>query len=228
MHTEDELIHQIVLACRGLAANGCDTGIGGHVSMRGSDGESFYMNVFDRTLGEITHDDVLHLDFEGNKLGGTRQVSEGWQFHADIYKLRDDVDAIVHTHAFWVTALASLARPLKMRHNLCTLFYDKQVMSPDDRFENIGPALDGGNHTIIIPWHGAITVGDDLHRTAARMVTLENMARMDVTLEGTDAPELPEEARLGLRKLIDDVSGYLEQTWDMMVRQAERSLAATG
>jgi hypothetical protein len=53
--------------------------------------------------------------------------------------------------------------------------------------------------------------------------TLEDMAKLDVTLDSsTDVPELPEEARLPLREVIDDKSGYLEQTWDLMTRQAER------
>jgi len=131
------------------------------------------------------------------------------------------VNAIVHTHGFWVTALASLGRPLKMRHNLCTLFHDEQVMSPDDSFDSIGQAL-GQASTIIIPWHGAITVDRSIARAAALHATLEDMAKLDVTLDSSDAPELPEEIRPKLRKLVDDMAGYLEQTWDLMQRQAER------
>ena len=63
-------------------------------------------------------------------------------------------------------------------------------------------------------------MGRSLPRAAALHVTLGAMARLDVTLEPTGAPELPEEARLPMRKVIDEVAGYLEQTWDLMVRQA--------
>lgn len=111
---------------------------------------------------------------------------------------------------------------MKMRHNLCTLFYQDQVMSPDDSFESIGPAL-GDASTIIIPWHGAITVGSSIARAAALHATLEDMAKLDVTLDASgDVPELPEEARLPLRKIIDEGSNYLEHTWDLMTRQADR------
>jgi len=122
-----------------------------------------------------------------------------------------------------VCALASLARPLKMRHNLCTLFYEDQVMSPDDSFASIGPTL-GSASTILIPWHGGITVGSTIGRAAALHATLEDMAKLDVTLDasGDGVPELPEEARLPLREIIDQKSGYLEQTWDLMTRQAAR------
>ncbi len=219
-------VEQIVTACLALAVRGCDTGIGGHVSMRDPERREFWINSFDRTLGEMTPDDVVKLDHDGHNVLSDRRVSPGWEFHAGIYDQRPDVNAIVHTHGFWVTALASLARPLKMRHNLCTLFHDDQVMSPDDSFASIGPAL-GDRSTVIIPWHGAITVGSTLGRAAALHATLEEMAQLDVRLEGTDASELPVDRRADLRHLVDEVAGYLELTWDLMQRQAaERQAGA--
>ena len=214
-------VADVVTACRALAARGCDTGIGGHVSIRDPERREFWINSFDKTLGEMTPDDVVKLDHDGTNVLNDREVSLGYEFHAGIYDQRPDVNAIVHTHGFWVTALASLARPLKMRHNLCTLFHDEQVMSPDDSFASIGAAL-GQASTIIIPWHGAITVDRSIGRAAALHATLEDMAKLDVTLDGSDAPELPEEIRPQLRKLVDEMAGYLEQTWDLMQRQAER------
>jgi|TARA_B110000305_G_scaffold130239_1_gene145568 L-fuculose-phosphate aldolase len=216
-----EPVVDLVTACKALAARGCDTGIGGHVSLRDPERNEFWINCFDRTLGEMTVSDVVKLDHLGNNVLNDRVVSPGWEFHAGIYAQRPDVNAIVHTHGFWVTALASLNRPLRMRHNLCTLFYEDQVMSPDDSFDSIGAAL-GQASTIIIPWHGAITVGRSIGRAAALHATLEDMAKLDVTLDQSEAPELPEEARLPLRKLIDEVACYLEQTWTLMIRQADR------
>lgn len=215
-------VEDIVTASRALASRGCDTGIGGHVSIRDPERREFWINTFDRTLGEMTPHDVVKLDHEGNNVLDDRFVSLGWEFHAGIYDQRPDVNAIVHTHGFWVTALASLARPLKMRHNLCTLFYEDQVMSPDDSFSSISKAL-GSASTILIPWHGAITVGSSIGRAAALHALLEDMAKLDVTLDASgEVPELPEDARLPLRKVIDEMSGYLEQTWDLMTRQADR------
>ena len=139
-----EPVVDLVTACKALAARGCDTGIGGHVSLRDPERNEFWINCFDRTLGEMTVSDVVKLDHLGNNVLNDRVVSPGWEFHAGIYAQRPDVNAIVHTHGFWVTALASLNRPLRMRHNLCTLFYEDQVMSPDDSFDSIGAAWEGG------------------------------------------------------------------------------------
>jgi len=215
-------VDDIVTACRARASRGCDTGIGGHVSVRDPERREFWINAFDRTFGEMTPDDVVKLDYHGNNAADGRFVSYGAEFHAGIYDQRPDVNAIVHSHGTWTTALACLGRPLKMRHNLCTLFHGDQVMSPDDSFASISKSI-GSASTILIPWHGAITVGSSVERAAALHATLEDMARIDVTLDASgDIPELPEEVRDHLRELIDQKSGYLEQTWDLMKRQAER------
>jgi L-fuculose-phosphate aldolase len=219
MTDKNQAITDIVAACRALAVRGCDTGIGGHVSIRVPDREAFWINAFDRTLGEVTPDDVVMSDHYGKVIEGNRDVSLGSEFHGGIYMERPDVNAVVHTHGFWGTALASMARPLKMRHNLCCLFHDDQVVSSEDSFDAIGPAL-GSASLMIMPWHGCITVGRNIGRAAALHATLEDMAHLDVTLEPTNAPEIPEDRRLGLRKLVDEDAGYLEQTWTLMQRQA--------
>ena len=220
MSDRERAMTDIVTACRALALRGCSDGIGGHVSIRVPGRDAFWINAFDRELREITTNDILMSDHHGHVIEGNRVVSLGSEFHGGIYGQRSDVHAIVHTHGFWGTALASLGRPLKMRHNLCCLFHGDQVMSPDDSFESIGPAL-GSASTIIIPWHGCITVDRNVGRAAALHVTLEEMARLDVTLESTGAPEIPADRRLPLRKMIDEDAGYLEQTWDLMKREVE-------
>ena len=61
-----------------------------------------------------------------------------------------------------------------------------------------------------------------IERAAALHATLEDMAKLDVTLDQSTASELPEEVRLPLRKLIDEEACYLEKTWELMTRQADR------
>ncbi|MGI9622019.1 MAG: class II aldolase/adducin family protein [Acidimicrobiales bacterium] len=219
-------VQDIVTACQALALRGCGSGIGGHVSMRVPGKSALWINAFDRTLGEVTADDVLMIDFDGNLLEGDRPISPGYEFHPGIYGQRDDVNAIVHTHGFWGQALGALARPLKIRHNLACFFHDDQVMSPDDHFSSIGPVI-GNASTVIIPWHGCITVGSSIGRATALHTTFEEMAKLDVSLEATDAPEIPEDRRDPIKKLVDDVSGYLEQTWDLLQREVAGSAVSS-
>tara|TARA_B100001559_G_C16421682_1_gene585403 strand:+ start:427 stop:1101 length:675 start_codon:yes stop_codon:yes gene_type:complete len=218
MNDSESFKEQIMIACQALGLHGCGSGIGGHVSMRAPQENAIWINAFDRTLAEITIDDVLLIDFDGNVLEGNREVSIGVDFHPGIYNVREDVNAIVHTHGPWGTALAGLARPLKIRANLACFFHNDQVLSPDDSFASIGPVI-GDANTVIIPWHGCITVGTTIGRATALHATFEDMARLDVLLESSNAPELPIEWRDHLKDLVDAKAGYLEQTWDLMKRK---------
>ena len=133
---------EVLIACQALGAAGLGDGIGGHVSRRVVGQEAFWINAFDRTLGEVTDSDIFLVDYNGNVLNGKREISKGFEFHPAIYQRREEINAIVHTHGFWGTALASHARPLKIRHNLACFFHDDQALSPDDSFAQQGKQLE--------------------------------------------------------------------------------------
>lgn len=217
---------QVAAVCRGLAAYGLGSGIGGHVSVREPDRDRYWMNVLDKTFEEVTPDDVVQLDFAGHQVDGDRIVSLGADFHHGIYQARDDVQAIVHTHGPWITALCALNRPVGMWHNLATFFHDNCALSPDDTFEAIAPNL-GTNNTILIPYHGAITVSGSLGHAAALHVTLEYAAELDVRMAATDATPMPEAMIHEVKDLVTR-AGYLSLTFGLLLRKAVAHVEASG
>jgi len=223
---ESQIRNDVLLACRGLATSGMGDAIGGHVSIRVPGQDAYWCNAFDRAMAEITPDDVVKVAFDGEVLSPGRYVSTGLTFHSGIYRLRPDVNAIVHSHGYWITAQAALARPPLMWHNLATFFEDDCAMSPDDSLESIAPAL-GSKSTILIPWHGAITVAESIARAAGLHHTLEFVARLDVTLTGSAASPMPTAMVPEMRSLVEKV-GYLEETWQLIRRQGRRALTADG
>ncbi len=223
---ESAIRNDIVLACRGLAASGMGDLIGGHVSMRVPGEDAYWCNAFDRALSEVTPDDLVKVAFDGTVLTPGRYVSVGLSFHSGIYGLRPDVNSIVHSHGHWITAQAAFARPPLMWHNLATFFEDDCAMSPDDSLAAIAPAL-GLKSTILIPWHGAITVADTISTAVGLHHTLEFVSRLDVTLTGTDATPMPDDMVPGMRALVSKV-GYLEETWQLVRRQGHQALAGEG
>ena len=157
--SETSLRARVLEAVHGLAAYGLGPNIGGHVSVRVPGKPHFHINAFDRSFEEMREQDIALIDFDGNVLECETLVSLGQTFHHGIYKQRDDVQAIVHTHGFWLTAQSAFGRPVRNLHNLCTYFDGRTCVSPDDDFASIGPALRQDDVAIIIPWHGAITIG---------------------------------------------------------------------
>ena len=128
-----------------------------------------------------------------------------------------DVGAIVHTHGFWLTAQAAFGRPLRTLNNLASFFYERTCVSPNDDFASIGPALRDKDIAIIVPWHGAITVGADIAEAAALHVAMDYAARLDVTLPA-HTPVMPHEMCYEMRALVEK-AGYLAMTWDLIRRK---------
>ena len=68
----EELREQVLQGCRGLAAYGLGSGLGGHVSVRYPDEPYFYMHVFERTFEEMQLEDIILIDFDGNPVNSNR------------------------------------------------------------------------------------------------------------------------------------------------------------
>ena len=228
MSTKGSQLRDDVLAvCRALGARGYGGVIGGHVSARVPGEDRYWTNVLDRAFEEMTTDDIVLMDFDGNVVDGGRGVSPGIDFHQGIYQRRPDLQAVVHTHGFWITAQSAFARPPLMWHNLCTYFYGRTAVAPDDSLESIAAAMGDDDVAIVIPWHGAITAGRDLGEATALHATFEYASRLDVTLAGTGAEPMPEESCLKMRALVESAN-YLELTYDLILRGAELATDAAG
>lgn len=212
----------VLEACHGLAAYGLGAGIGGHVSVRVPGEDLYWVNVLDRSFEEMTLDDIVLLDFEGNVVEAARTISPGIGFHPGIYRLRLDAGAVVHTHGYWVTAQSAFNRPPRTWHNLATYFHGRTAVAPDDDIESIAPALGDEDIAIVIPWHGAITIGSDIGEAAALHVTFDYVCRLDVTLAAAQAEPMPEEHGRAIQALLGKAN-YLELTWDLMRRKAARA-----
>jgi ribulose-5-phosphate 4-epimerase/fuculose-1-phosphate aldolase len=210
---------QVLEAVRGLAAYGLGPNIGGHVSIRVPGHNRFYINAYDKTFEEMGLQDIALLDFDGNVIECETRVSPGLTFHHGIYKQRPDVGAIVHTHGFWITAQAAFGRPLRSLHNLSTYFDGRTCISPSDDFTAIGPAMRPSDIAIIIPWHGAITVGKDVANASALHVTFDYAARLDVTLPA-HTPVMPPTLVAEMQDVLARAN-YLDLTWDLIRRKGQ-------
>lgn len=221
---DEQIRAKILDACHGLGAAGLGNTIGGHVSMRVPGKDLYWTNVLDLCFEEMTEDDLVLIDFDGQVRESTRQVSPGIDFHQCIYMRRPDINAVVHTHGEWGTAQSAFCRPLKMYQNLCTYFFNRIAISPDDTIEAIGPALRDDTVAVMMPWHGAIVMADRIEDAAALMVTYEYAAKLDVRLARSDAVEIPADGCARIQGLLAEAT-YLKLTYELMLRRARQGMA---
>jgi L-ribulose-5-phosphate 4-epimerase len=171
---------QIVAACRVLLEQGYLMATGGNVSVRVAGQDALAITPSNYDYAEMTPADVCVLDFDLKPLTGERKPSVESSIHAAVYQARPDVQAVVHTHQVYASALALVDAPIPA-------LFDEQVRFLGRSVEIIPYAPSGTgllrtkivkhlkNHhnAYIIQNHGVLCLGQDMERAVHNVEILE-------------------------------------------------------
>jgi L-fuculose-phosphate aldolase len=175
----------LAAACRILAREGHESGLAGQVTARGEQPGTWWTLQFGYGFEEATPERMVLVDEDLKPLQGGRP-NPGTRFHVWIYRKRPDVNAIIHTHAPYASALAATGRPLKtihmdsaMLHGTAHLAEWPGVPVADDEGRIISAAL-GEAKTILLANHGLLASGASVEEAAYLAVFFERAARMQL------------------------------------------------
>jgi len=104
----------IVETCRRMNALGLNQGRSGNLSARVPGG--LLVTPSGMAYDAMTPDDIVFMKADGAVPAGQRKPSSEWRFHRDILAARDDVGAVLHSHAMFATTLACLRREIPAFH----------------------------------------------------------------------------------------------------------------
>ena len=194
--TSEALRRALVETARQAYAEKLFSGTSGNLSVR--DGETMLITPTSVRYEELTTADAAQMDLEGKILSGI--PSSEWRMHAEIYKKRPDVRAIVHTHSPYATAFAAAHRPIPACLIEMKFFLGGEV--PCAPYAPAGTrelglvcaeAL-GNRGGCLMANHGALSVGKDLPEALLRAEYIEDSARIALLSMQLGGPvPLPEE-----------------------------------
>ncbi|MGC4000549.1 MAG: class II aldolase/adducin family protein [Anaeromyxobacter sp.] len=173
----------MVEAARRLSARGYLVATGGNLSVRLPGQAAFAITPTNLDYGQMTAEDVCVLDLSLTKLAGERVPSIESSLHAAIYQARPDVNAVVHTHQAYASALALIDAPIPA-------LFDEQVrfLGRSVEIVSYGPsgtgvlrravarAVRSHANAYIMKNHGAVCLGTDLTRAENNVELLEKCA----------------------------------------------------
>lgn len=188
-----DLITEFVLANRILADQGVIADGFGHLSSRSlTDPTRFYMSRA-RAAGMVTADDVMEFDLGGQPLDqrGRKMFSERF-IHAEIYKARPDVNAVVHSHAPALLPFGVTGTPLRpVSHMAGFLLRAVPVFEIRDAggtetnmlvsTSELGAALAktlGQAPVVLMRGHGFNAVGTSIRQAVSRAIYADVNARI--------------------------------------------------
>jgi L-fuculose-phosphate aldolase len=177
---DQQLREALIAACRELARSGLTYGTSGNISVR-RDTHGFFVSPTGMSYDALEPDDVPLVGFDGRWFGRRRPSSE-WRFHRDIFRSRDDVGAIVHTHSRNATALACTGRGIPAFHYMvaraggtdirCAPYYTFGTQGLSDA----ALAALQGRKACLLANHGVIAVGADLRAAVTLAGEIEDLA----------------------------------------------------
>lgn len=159
------------------------TSSGGNVSMKNSDGYIF-ITASQTDKSCIKYKDIIVFDSELNNLTPELKPSMESEMHINIYKMRPDISAIVHSHPIYASTFAIIDTKFyssltgEARYVLGEVAeIDYELMGTKKLAELSANKLKNSN-VGIMKNHGAITLGKNLFEAYDRMEVLEFSANM--------------------------------------------------
>ncbi len=80
-------------------------GVSGNLSARY--GQNIVITVSGSSNGYLSEDDFVVIDFDGNVVEGDKKPSSEKMLHVEFYKMRQDINYIVHVHSPYLSSFAS-------------------------------------------------------------------------------------------------------------------------
>ncbi len=233
--THDEIKETLIWAGKVLVGEGQDDFTRGHISMRLPDDPSrFFMKAHSIGLDEITFDNILTIDLDGNVVAGNARRHSEVYIHSEILKARRDVNCVLHTHPTYSIALSATGRPLRCMSQPSALFYDA-LGTYDDTINLIRtPAMGAGvaralgsGRGVLLKNHGVVVAGASIEEVVISTIMLENAAQIQLVTEaaGTPGKDFP---RADIEQLKYDISRpeQFKVNFDYLVRRAKRRSAS--
>ena len=191
----------------------------GHGSLR-RDERTFYINSGASIRATMTAGDIVCVDLDGQPVAGTARPPLEFPLHAEIYRARPDVRAIVHTHPKWSTLLTMVGTPYRPVFGQGALLGDVVPVFDSPLSVNTAPlgqrlaATLAQGPAVLLKSHGAVIAGADLLTAFALSVYLEeNACRQYMALQIGEPYVLSEAEQAACRQRLWS-AGLFQKAWE--------------
>lgn len=149
-----------------LLAKGLVAGTWGNISIRIND-DQMIVTPSGKNYEDLTIDDMVVVDIETNSYIGDIKPSSEAKLHGALYKKRDDIRAIIHTHSLYASIVASARRSVPLSGSDAEMIGSfipitkYAVSSTKALLKAVVNAIDDKN-AVLLANHGAFCVGKDI------------------------------------------------------------------
>jgi L-fuculose-phosphate aldolase len=194
-------------AGRVLAHEGQGDYVAGHVSLRLPDEPNrFLMKPAGIGLEEMTDENIITVDLEGNKVAGTAGRHNEVFIHSEVLRARPDCQAVIHTHAVYAVVFSSLGKPLLPVSNDGAFFANglpvfsetTELIISQARGKAVARTL-GAHGALLLRNHGIVTAAASMEEAVWLALKLNQACHVQLMAEWAGGPKFvgePEQAKI--------------------------------
>jgi L-fuculose-phosphate aldolase len=175
------LVAELIEEGRDAVARGLVVASGGNLSARMPESDAFVVTGAGTWFDRLRPEDFSVLDLDGTVVGGNLRPSSEWRLHQRTYRVRPDVNAIVHLHpqtAVVLDALGYRVRLLTMDHANYLRRVERVPFfhNGTDELADAAAVASRDCNVIILANHGCSTLGATIEMAYRRALNLEEAA----------------------------------------------------
>jgi L-fuculose-phosphate aldolase len=173
--TSSQLRKEIIRYSHRLDAKGFVANHDGNVSARLAGEDRFLATPTARGKFDLSEADLIVVDAAGKTRAGGAKIFGEWSLHAEIYKGRPDVAAVIHAHPPEASAFGLAGSPLPVD------FWPEGVVSLGRLVpcvsRNLGDAARVGS-ACLVPGNGVFAWGATIEQAYLRLELVEHLTRI--------------------------------------------------
>jgi L-ribulose-5-phosphate 4-epimerase len=183
---------------------------GGNVSVRIPGEPVLVITPSGKPYMDLVPEEICVLDFDLNPIAGELAPSIETAMHAGVYRTREDVGAVVHTHQACASVFALINQPIPALFDEVALSIGETVdvvpyalSGTPELVENVTRTVANGCDCFVMQNHGALNLGKNLDKAWKNAELLEKSAQVYSQALATGKPvtTLPEETLELVRQL---------------------------
>jgi len=143
---------------------------------------------------ETTDQDFICIDFDGNRLEGEGAIPSEWPLHTEMYRVREDINCIIHSHPPYAMIFSATDLPLKaVTHDATPIMNTARFTLTTNTVTNKPVAqqvalASGKSNTMLLKNHGIVAAGKSVPEAVCWSIVLENACKLQLLAESTGVP----------------------------------------
>jgi L-fuculose-phosphate aldolase len=181
---------QVIEAAQEMERKGLVVGTAGNISLRIKDPggrELLAITPTGRYYSSLKVDDIVVVDFAGQKVEGELKPTIETVMHIEVQKARKKVNAVVHTHPPFCSAVAVARMDIPPLIDEQVIYIGGEIKVAEyalpgtpELAKNVVAAL-GPRNAVILANHGLLAVGRDMREALTFCELAEELARIYIS-----------------------------------------------